>query len=77
MDCLAGYRDVQALLAPPLLRQDEGQREHREDDRGEGDRARSKRTESYEDAFWAEVFAWRWRKSTSVRSTSAKLAPPS
>jgi hypothetical protein len=28
------------------------------------------------DAFWAAVFAWRWRKSTSVRSTSVKLAPP-
>jgi Na+-driven multidrug efflux pump len=33
--------------------------------------------EGHQDAFWAAVFAWRWRKSTSVRNTSAKLAPPS
>ena len=35
------------------------------------------RAEGLQDSFWAAVLTWRWRKSTSVRSTSAKLAPPS
>ena len=30
-----------------------------------------------QDTLWAAVLAWRWRKLTSVRSTSAKPAPPS
>jgi hypothetical protein len=35
------------------------------------------RAEGPQDGFWAAVLTWRWRKSTSVRSTSTKLAPPS
>ena len=35
------------------------------------------RAEGLQDSLWTAVLTWRRRKSTSVRSTSAKLAPPS